>query len=57
MPTIRVMRGTQQAAQRGRLALGEMLRWASRYSGEVELLDGEFWFITALSADADVGKD
>jgi hypothetical protein len=47
----------QQAAQRGQLSLGEMLKWASRHPGEVELIDGEFWFITALSADTDVGDD
>ena len=44
-----------RAARQGRLSLGEMLRWAARLSSEVELVDGEFWFITALSADvADV---
>ncbi len=41
-----------RAARQGRLSLGEMLRWAARRSSEVELVDGEFWFITALSADA-----
>jgi hypothetical protein len=41
-----------RAARQGRLSLGEMLRWAARLSSEVELVDGEFWFITALSADA-----
>jgi hypothetical protein len=46
----------QQAVQRGQLSLGEMLRWASRYPAEVELIDGEYWFITALSADTDVGN-
>jgi hypothetical protein len=40
------------AAQRGEFTLGEMLRWASRQPHEVDLVDGEFWFITALSADA-----
>jgi hypothetical protein len=46
----------QQAAHRGQLSLGEMLRWASRYPGEIELIDGELWFITALSDDIDVGN-
>lgn len=38
-----------QAAQKGRLTLGEMLRWASRAPREVPLVDGEFFFITALA--------
>ncbi len=41
------------AAQRGDLTLGEMLRWAARRPREVPLVNGEFFFITALSADAD----
>ena len=41
------------AAQRGEFTLGEMLRWASRRPNEVPLVDGEFFFITALSVDAD----
>jgi hypothetical protein len=45
------------AAQGGEFTLGEMLRWASRRPHEVDLVDGEFWFITALSADAAVGDD
>ena len=40
------------AAQRGEFTLGEMLRWASRCPNEVPLVDGEFFFITAHSADA-----
>ena len=40
-----------RAARQGRLSLGEMLRWAARRPSEIELVDGEFWFITALSAD------
>jgi hypothetical protein len=40
------------AAQRGQLTLGEMLRWASRRPHEVPLVDGDFFFITALSTDA-----
>ncbi len=38
-----------QAAQTGRLTLGEMLRWAARAPREVPLIDGEFFFITALA--------
>ena len=39
------------AARSGRLTLGEMLRWAARAPHEVPLVNGEFFFITALSAD------
>jgi hypothetical protein len=40
------------AAQRGQFTLGEMLRWAARApAGEIPLVDGEFFFITALTAD------
>jgi hypothetical protein len=41
------------AAQRGQFTLGEMLRWASRRPDEVPLVDGDFFFIIALSADAE----
>jgi len=41
-----------EAARQGRFTLGEMLRWASRFPSEVELVDGEWWFITAYLADA-----
>jgi hypothetical protein len=42
-----------QAAEHGQRTLGEMLRWAARAPrGEVPLVDGEFFFITRLSADA-----
>jgi hypothetical protein len=41
------------AAQRGEFTLGEMLRWASRRPGEVELVEGDFWFITAYLADTE----
>jgi hypothetical protein len=40
------------AAQRGAFTLGETPRWASRRPHEVDLVDGEFWLITTLSADA-----
>ena len=41
------------AARNGQLTLGEMLRWAARAPHEVPLVNGEFFFITALSADVD----
>lgn len=41
------------AAEAGQLTLGEMLRWAARAPHEVPLVNGEFFFITALSADAE----
>ena len=41
------------AAHAGRFTLGEMLRWASRRPTEVDLVNGEFWFITELLADTE----
>lgn len=41
------------AAKAGRFTLGEMLRWASRWPHDLDLVDGEFWFITALLADTE----
>ena len=41
-----------EAAQQGQFTLGEMLRWASRRPSEPPVVDGEWFFITALSADA-----
>ena len=47
----------RQAANRGQLSLGEMLRWAARHPEEVPRVDGEFFFITDLLADsADTGE-
>jgi hypothetical protein len=46
-----------QAAHEGRFTLGEMLQWASRRPNEVELVDGEFWFITAYLADGGGGAE
>ena len=40
-----------QAAARGQLSLGEMLKWAARRPHEVPLVNAEFFFITALLAD------
>ena len=40
------------AAQQGQFTLGEMLRWAARCPHEVPIVDGEFFFITALMADS-----
>jgi hypothetical protein len=47
----------RQAAERGQLSLGEMLKWAARRPHEVPIVDGESFFITALLADSDVGDD
>jgi hypothetical protein len=41
------------AAQRGQLTLGEMLRWACRFPTEPPRVNGDWFFITALSADAE----
>ena len=41
-----------EAARQGQFTLGEMLRWAARRPDELDLVDNEFWFITAFSADA-----
>ena len=41
----------------GQFTLGEMLQWANRRPSEVELVDGEFWFITAHLADAAADDD
>jgi hypothetical protein len=43
----------RQAAQRGQLSLGEMLKWASRRPHEVPIVNGEWFFITAYLADAE----
>jgi hypothetical protein len=45
-----------RAAHEGQFTLGEMLRWASRFPSEVQLVHRDFWFITAYLADA-VGID
>lgn len=42
------------AARRGEFSLGEMLQWASRRPTEVELVNGEFWFIAENLADNEV---
>lgn len=41
------------AARRGELSLGEMLQWAARRPAEVPLVDGKYFFISALSADCE----
>jgi hypothetical protein len=41
----------REAARTGHLTLGEMLRWAARAPHEVPLVNGEWFFITALSAE------
>ena len=42
-----------EAAQQGQFTLGEMLRWGAGRPSEVELVDGDWWFITALLGDAE----
>jgi hypothetical protein len=39
------------AARRGEFSLGELLAWARRAPHEVELVNGEFWFLAAHLAD------
>ena len=41
----------RQAARDGQFSLGEMLRWAARAPEQVPLLNGEFFFIAAMSVD------
>jgi hypothetical protein len=43
----------RQAAQRGQLSLGEMLKWASRRPHEVPIVEGDFFFISAFLAAAE----
>jgi hypothetical protein len=43
----------EAAARRGEFSLGELCQWASRAPREIEIVDGEFWFITARMADYD----
>ena len=38
-----------QAAEQGQLSLGEMLAWARRAPHEVQVVDGEFFFISRLA--------
>ena len=42
----------REAAQRGQLSLGEMLKWAPRRPHEVPIVEGDFFFIIAFLADA-----
>ncbi|MGI9097118.1 MAG: hypothetical protein ACR2H2_01255 [Solirubrobacteraceae bacterium] len=39
------------AAHRGELSLAAMCRWAARCPNEVELVDGEFFFLAVLQPD------
>jgi hypothetical protein len=41
------------AARRGEFSLGEMLAWARRAPDEIELVNGEFWFIAEQLADTE----
>ena len=40
------------AARRGELTYVEACKWAARYPHEVELVDGEFWFIAQRTPEA-----
>jgi hypothetical protein len=40
------------AARRGDLTYAEACKWAARYPHEVELVDGEFWFIAQRTPEA-----
>jgi hypothetical protein len=40
------------AARRGELAYAEACKWAARYPHEVELVDGEFWFMAQRTPEA-----
>jgi hypothetical protein len=43
-----------EAAQQGQFTLGEMLRWAARApTGEIPLVDGDWFFISFFSADCE----
>ncbi len=39
--------------QRGHPTLGEMLRWSARRPEDVPLINGEFFFLAAFTADAE----
>lgn len=45
-------RERQAAARRGELTYAEACKWAARYPDEVELVDGEFWFIAQRTPEA-----
>jgi hypothetical protein len=40
------------AARCGELTYAEACKWAARFPGEVELIDGEFWFIAQRTPEA-----
>jgi len=39
------------AARRGELSLGEMLKWAARYPDEPAIVNGELFFLIALTPE------
>jgi hypothetical protein len=47
----------RQAAERGQLPLGEMLKWASRLPHEVPTVNGEWFFLAAYLTDNVEGED
>jgi hypothetical protein len=44
------------AARCGELTYAEACKWAARYPHEVELIDGEFWFIAQRTPEATEGS-
>lgn len=45
------------AARRGELRLGEMCRWAARHPREVDIVNGEFFFLAALEPELAEARD
>jgi hypothetical protein len=45
------------AAHRGEFSLGEMCRWAARCPCEVEIVNGEFFFLAALEPELAETRD
>jgi hypothetical protein len=42
----------RRVARRGELTYAEACKWAARFPDEVELVDGEFWFIAQHTPEA-----
>jgi hypothetical protein len=42
----------REAGRRGELTYAEACKWAARFPHEVELVDGEFWFIAQRTPEA-----
>jgi hypothetical protein len=41
----------EAAARRGEFSLGDMWQWSARCPQEVELVDGEFWFLAIYTPE------